>query len=116
MCYLSCSGKRYVEKHPCFKAPGAAKFASANLLGQTAMQKVIKHAYDGKSWKNVVSIGDGEAEFNAMRDPLAAKCWMDQTLSFLFCFLVVKRKLDAKFSIEDLLHLGDFLQTCESRP
>ena len=24
-------------------------------------------AQDGKSWKNVVSLGDGEAEFNAMR-------------------------------------------------
>ena len=31
------------------------------------MKRVIKHAYEGKSWKNVVSIGDGEAEFNAMR-------------------------------------------------
>ena len=33
------------------------------------MKRVIKHAYEGKSWKNVVSIGDGEAEFNAMRAP-----------------------------------------------
>lgn len=35
---------------------------------ETAMKRVIKHAYEGKSWKNVVSIGDGEAEFNAMRE------------------------------------------------
>jgi len=39
----------------------------ARFLRQTAMKRVIKHAYEGKSWKNVVSIGDGEAEFNAMR-------------------------------------------------
>lgn len=36
---------------------------------ETAMKRVIKHAYgNGKSWKNVVSIGDGEAEYNAIRE------------------------------------------------
>mmetsp|Transcript_36086 Transcript_36086/g.83112 ORF Transcript_36086/g.83112 Transcript_36086/m.83112 type:complete len:437 (+) Transcript_36086:52-1362(+) len=44
------------------------------LMGQaikkkeTAMKRIITKAYGDNSWKNVVSIGDGEAEFNALRD------------------------------------------------
>ncbi|CAE7780997.1 unnamed protein product [Symbiodinium necroappetens] len=44
------------------------------LMGQsikkkeTAMRRVINKIYGKGSWKNVVSIGDGEAEFNALRD------------------------------------------------
>ena len=35
---------------------------------ETAMRRVINKIYGKGSWKNVVSIGDGEAEFNALRD------------------------------------------------
>mmetsp|Transcript_69591 Transcript_69591/g.123132 ORF Transcript_69591/g.123132 Transcript_69591/m.123132 type:complete len:453 (-) Transcript_69591:38-1396(-) len=33
-----------------------------------AMERCIKHFYRGHSWKNIISIGDGQAEFDAIRD------------------------------------------------
>jgi len=48
------------------------------------MKRVIKHAYDGKSWKNVVSIGDGEAEYNAIRVPWKVNWVVANQRFFLF--------------------------------